>query len=137
MVFVNCRLTMRSRDNRARVGDDGAMRLLLVLTGVAATVGLAVPAHADPGGVDADFLSALNKAGITYASGDQAVEAGKTACQMLDQGQSDVEVVKRVTELNPGFTISGAAKFTAIAASAYCPQYVNGGGASPNGGDAS
>ncbi|GBE67107.1 hypothetical protein MFM001_35690 [Mycobacterium sp. MFM001] len=110
------------------------MRLLPVLAAVAAMVGLAAPAHADPSGVDAQFIAALNKAGITYASADQAVEAGKTACQLLDQGQSDVEVVKRVTDLNPGFTISGAAKFTAIAASAYCPQYVNGGGGNPDGG---
>lgn len=107
---------------------------LLSVPAVVAMVGLAAPAHADPSGVDAQFLAALKQAGITYASADQAVEAGKTACQLLDQGQSDVDVVKGVRDLNPGFTIPGAAKFTAIAASAYCPQYVSGGGGNPNGG---
>jgi hypothetical protein len=104
------------------------MRLIPVLGGVAAMVGLAVPAHADPSGGDAAFLAALNKAGITYASGDQAIAAGKTACELLDSGQQEMEVIKKVTELNPGFTISGAAKFTAIAASAYCPEHLGGGG---------
>jgi hypothetical protein len=47
------------------------MRRLVVLLGIAATVGLAVPAQADPGnadaGVDASFLDALTKAGITFS----------------------------------------------------------------------
>jgi hypothetical protein len=41
------------------------MRRLLVLPGIAAALGLAVPAHADPN-VDASFLDALTKAGITF-----------------------------------------------------------------------
>ncbi|MGH3597490.1 MAG: DUF732 domain-containing protein [Mycobacterium sp.] len=111
------------------------MRLRLVLAGLAAIIGLAVPAQADPGstdpGMDASFLAALDKAGITYHNGADAVAAAKTACQLMDQGKPELDVIKQVTELNPGFTISGAAKFTAIAASAYCPQYlgtVSGGG---------
>jgi hypothetical protein len=112
------------QDNTGCVGDDGAMRLLRLLAGGAAMIGLAVPAHADPK-VDAAFLSALTKAGITYNSGIQAVEAGKTACELMDEGQPEIDVVNKVVELNPGFTISGAAKFTAIAASAYCPQHLN------------
>ncbi len=103
-------------------------------------IGLAGPAQADPDttdpGLDASFMAALDKAGITYTSRDGVVSAAKTACQMMDRGQPEIDVIKHVTEQNPGFTISGAAKFTAIAASAYCPDHLkpadNNGGA--NGG---
>lgn len=101
------------------------MRLLLPLLAAAGLIGLAAPAHAEPSGIDAEFLAALGKAGITFRNADKAVAAGKTACELMDSGQPELDVVKRVTEQNPGFTISGAAKFTAIAASAYCPQYLN------------
>lgn len=101
------------------------MRLLTVLAALAALIGLAVPVHADPGGLDGEFLAALGKAGITFKNPDQAISAGKTACELMDSGQQELDVVKKVTEQNPGFNISGAAKFTAIAASAYCPQYLN------------
>ncbi len=112
--------------------NNRVLRLLLLALSTVATVGLSVSAHADPSGnatgMDAIFLDALRQAGISFRSGADAVTAGKTACELLDDGQPDVDVVKRVTELNPGFTISGAAKFTAIAASAYCPQRLSSGG---------
>jgi hypothetical protein len=105
------------------------MRPLGVLASIAVTIGLAAPAQAEPSstdpGLDASFLAALDKAGITYRKGADAVGAAKTACGLMDQGQQEIDVIKHVTELNPGFTVSGAAKFTAIAASAYCPQYLN------------
>jgi hypothetical protein len=47
------------------------MRLPVVLASLAALIGLAVPAHADPG-PDAGFLDALNNAGITYHNGPDA-----------------------------------------------------------------
>jgi hypothetical protein len=104
------------------------MRRLLVLAGLAAIIGLAVPAQADPSstdpGLDANFLGALNKAGITYSNGPAAVAAARTACDLMDQGQAEIDVIKRVTELNPGFGYSGATKFTAIASSVYCPEYL-------------
>jgi hypothetical protein len=109
-------------------GDNRAMRTFLVLVAVAAVIGLAVPAHADPGSADSSFLAALRKAGITYRSDTEAVAAGEAVCELMGAGQPGLDVVKRVTELNPGFTISGAAKFTAIAASAYCPQSLEAGG---------
>jgi hypothetical protein len=37
-----------------------------------------------------------------------------------------VEIVKNLQELNPAFEGDGAAKFTAIAASAYCPKTLTG-----------
>jgi hypothetical protein len=103
-----------------------------MLCGIAATLGLAVPVQADPG-VDASFLDALTKAGITFSDGPGAINAGKTACGMMDQGQPELDVIQHVSEQNPGITTTNAAKFTAIAASAYCPQFLQ--RASGNGGD--
>jgi Protein of unknown function (DUF732) len=110
-------------DNGAAVSHDGRMKRLLVLFGIVATVGLAVPAQADPG-VDASFLDALTKAGITIKSRPGAVKAGKAACGMMEQGQSELDVIQLVTRQNPGLDTTRAAQFTAIAASAYCPQYL-------------
>jgi hypothetical protein len=118
-------------DNGADVSHDGRMRRLLVLAGIAATLSLGTPAHADPG-VDASFLDALTKAGITFNNGPNAVNAAKTACGLMSQGQPELDVIQRVTEQNPGISTTSAAKFTAIAASAYCPQYLQ--RASDNGG---
>jgi hypothetical protein len=99
------------------------MKRLLALLGVAAMLGWAAPTHADPG-LDASFLDALTKAGITFSSGPSAVRAGKAACGMMSQGQPQLDVVQHVSEQNPGISTTSAAKFTAIAASAYCPQYL-------------
>ena len=99
------------------------MRRLLVPLAIAATLGFSVPAQADPG-VDASFLDALTKAGITFSNGPNAINAGKTACGLMDQGQPELDVIQNVTAQNPGITTTSAAKFTAIAASAYCPQYL-------------
>jgi Protein of unknown function (DUF732) len=113
------------------------MRRLGALLGIAATVGLAVPAQADPGnadvGLDGSFLDALTKAGITFTNGPNAVNAGKTACGLMKQGQPELDVIQNVAAQNPGITPTSAAKFTAIAASAYCPQFLQ--RASDNGGD--
>jgi Protein of unknown function (DUF732) len=134
-----CRISkpLRQYDNGADVRDDGAMRRLLVLLGVAAALGFAVSAHADPGStnpnLDASFLDSLTKAGITINSRPGAIKAGKAACGMMEQGQPELDVIQLVTRQNPGLDTTRAAEFTAIAASAYCPQYLqragdNGGG---------
>ena len=81
------------------------------------------PGHADPG-LDASFLDALVKAGITIKSEAGAVKAGKAACGMMAQGRPELDVVDLVTRQNPGLDTTRAAQFTAIAASAYCPQYL-------------
>jgi len=124
-----CCPTKRSRqDNRADVEDDGAMRLLVVFAGLAAIIGLAVPAQADPDstdpGLDASFLGQLNQAGITYSNGPAAVSAARSACNLMDQGQKEIDVIKHVMELNPGFGLAGSTRFTAIASSVYCPDYL-------------
>ncbi|OBJ09061.1 hypothetical protein A5659_16470 [Mycobacterium sp. 1165196.3] len=103
------------------------MRMLVVLAGSAALVGAAAPAYADPvgtSGPDASFIAALNQAGITYRDPAAAVGVGKRACELMDQGSPQVDVIKSVSSSNPGFTVDGAAQFTMIAASAYCPQHL-------------
>jgi UDP-N-acetylglucosamine enolpyruvyl transferase len=79
--------------------------------------------RADPG-LDASFLDALTKAGITIKSETGAVKAAKTACGLMAQGRPELEVVDLVTKQNPGLDTTRAAQFTAIAASAYCPQFL-------------
>jgi Protein of unknown function (DUF732) len=100
------------------------MRLLVVLASFAAVIGLAVPAHADPSGDDAAFLAALKQAGITYQDPDRAVAVGKRVCSLADKGMTGAEIVKALQDLNPGFQGDGAAKFAAIADTAYCPQHL-------------
>ena len=99
------------------------MRRLLVVVGIAASLGIAIPAHADPN-VDASFVDALNKAGITFNDSKSAVNAGKTACGLMDQGKPELDVVQLVMQQNSGISTVSAAKFTAIAASAYCPRHL-------------
>jgi hypothetical protein len=110
------------------VGDDEAMRLFVVLASLAAIIGQAVPAQADEGpadpGQDASFLSQLSQAGITYGNGPAAVAAARTACNMMDSGQTEIDVIKQVMSLNPGFGLAGSTRFTAIASAVYCPDYL-------------
>jgi hypothetical protein len=111
------------------------MRLLVVLAGVAAAISLAVPAQADPSGndpgPDANFLSELKNAGITFQSGPDAIAIGRRACQLMDQGNAEADVIKSMTQQNAGFTIDAATQFTKIAEGAYCPQYLAGGPSPP------
>jgi hypothetical protein len=111
------------RDNDANVYEDEAMRFLVMLAGFAVVLGVATPAHADPG-PDASFLAALKQAGITFQDPTVAIAVGKKACELMDQGNPEAGVIKSVSSSNPGFTNDGAAQFTMIAASAYCPQHV-------------
>jgi Protein of unknown function (DUF732) len=96
------------------------MRLRLVLPIVAATIALAAPAHADDS--DQAFLADLDKAGIQYSDPDQAVAAGKMVCSLADNGMTHDDVVRYVTEHNPGFAEENAPEFTTIARTDYCPQ---------------
>jgi Protein of unknown function (DUF732) len=112
------------------------MRLLPALAGLAVTIGLAVPAQADPGdpapgpvpdnpAADAAFLDSLNKAGMTYRNGADAVAAGRMACNMMISGRSEKDVVDELSMRNPGLNTGGAMRFAALASSAYCPEYLN------------
>ena len=89
-------------------------------------IGLATPAHADDTdrGKDQAFLVALTQAGLTYQDPDRAVAVGKKVCDLVDQGMAGVDIVRNLEQYNPGFAGDGAAKFTAIAAEAYCPRAI-------------
>jgi hypothetical protein len=99
------------------------MRGFVAVLGVASALSLAVPAHADPN-VDASFVEALSKAGVAFNDSHSAVNAGKTVCGLMDQGRSQRDIVALVTQQNSDISLVSAAKFTAIAASAYCPQHL-------------
>ena len=110
------------------------MRLLLCLAGLAVAVGLAAPALADPPPPAPrrttpvpmrHFLDSLNKAGMTYNSGSNAVTAGRKACDFMNQGLSQNDLVEKLSLLNPGLNHGGAMKFAALASSAYCPDFLN------------
>lgn len=117
------------------------MRFLWGMAAVVAVVGLAAPAHADQDpapepanasdpATDADFLSALKFAGITYQDPTAAISAAKTLCQLEDTGSTEEEIIGNLQQRN-GFTGNGAAKFTVIALGAYCPKYITGEGRGP------
>jgi hypothetical protein len=118
-------VTFTRQDKGGDLYEDEAMRLLVVLVSFAAAIGLATPAQADPS-TDANFLGALNNAGITYKSGPDAVGIGQRACQLMDQGHPEADVIKGVTDQNPGFTPDAATQFTKIAENVYCPQHIGG-----------
>ena len=45
-----------------------------------------------------DFLAGLNNAGITYQSGPDAITIGRRASQLMDQGHTEPDVIKSMTE---------------------------------------
>ena len=98
------------------------MRTFVVLATLVAATGLAAPAYADPS-PDASFLSALDKAGITYHSGPEAVAAAQQVCNWINQGQRRSDVIVSVSASNPGFGMSSAEEFTTLAERAYCPDH--------------
>jgi hypothetical protein len=108
------------------------MRLFLVVASTATILCLAAPATADPPppppdnpGADAAFLDSLNKAGMSYNSGSNAITAGRKACDFMNQGLSQNDLVEKLSLLNPGLNHGGAMKFAALASSAYCPDFLN------------
>ena len=98
------------------------MRSHIVLATLAALVGLASPAQAAPD-PNANFLGELNKAGITYHDGPAAIAIGRRACELMDQGHSQADVITSMTQENSGFTDDGAKKFTQISERVFCPEH--------------
>lgn len=117
------------------------MKLFPFLASVVALIGMAAPAHADPD--DDAFLAALTTAGISYQSPDKVIKAGQKVCDLANSGTSQLDIVRDIRDLNPSFTMAGAAQFAQAAASVYCPELlsVDSGGTNPstggsgNGGD--
>jgi hypothetical protein len=71
-------------------------------------------------------LAELKNSGITYGSGPDAVGIGRRACQLMDEGHSEPDVIKGMTQQNAGFSNDAATKFTQIAGSVFCPQHTGG-----------
>ena len=109
------------------------MRVLVVLAAAATILTSAAPAVADPPppsvpdnpGAASAFLDSLNKAGMTYNSAPNVITAGRKACDLMNQGLSQGELVNKLSLLNPGLNSGGAMKFAALASSAYCPDFLN------------
>ncbi len=105
------------------------MRLLLAIVGIAAAIGFAAPACADPSpvpsGDDAGFLAALHQAGISYSSPNAAVASGRAVCTCLNNGESGLELVHDVKSRNPGFDMESASNFAMISAKFYCPHQLS------------
>lgn len=96
------------------------MKSLFMLLSLAAFIGTAAPAYADAS--DDQFLAALQASGVTYKDPGKVIAAAKWVCQSVNQGTQMADVVKTVEAENPGLVQENAAKFTALAASAYCPN---------------
>lgn len=99
------------------------MLRILTLMAVVSSLGFAVPAHADPA-TNADFLNALSKADIKFSDDDSAIKAGKTVCVLLDMGWQEPDVLNDVSSQNPNISPDKAERFTVIARTEYCPQYL-------------
>lgn len=104
------------------------MKLLVALLSIFAMLGLAVPAHGEPGAGDrpdaddASFLTSLLNTGITYNNPDQAITAGKAVCGLVDNGASGLEILRDLKTYNPALTTDQAAQFAAMSAQTYCPH---------------
>jgi Protein of unknown function (DUF732) len=111
------------------------MKLLLAVASAVVMIGIALPAYADDGdggdiSNDKAFLAELRQAGVSYQDPDNAVTAAKSVCQLVDDGKSVAEIITELRNRNPSFQGTAAAKFTALAADHYCPDYMTGGGLS-------
>ena len=113
-----------SDPNRTRVWFDFKfMKVVLMISSVAAVVGLAVPAHADD--TDDAFLASLNSAGFTYNDPAQVIQAAHYVCTAAGGGTAMADIAKAMTSKASALTEDKAEKFTAIAASAYCPDAIS------------
>jgi hypothetical protein len=105
------------------------MKRLLMMTSAAAMVAMAAPAYADPpsdADADADFISQLKAAGVTFHDPAAAIAAAKNMCSLVDTGTSYTELEKNLVTRNPGLTAYGAAEFVTLAAGEDCPKYLKG-----------
>jgi hypothetical protein len=111
---------------RLRFGKHSLFRGVSRLTFASTTtaVCLAIPAQAGSVADDANFLAALDKAGISYDSPAQATAAGDAVCQLMAEGRSGTEVIWQLVMSNQGLSTGSAARFASVAASVYCPQYL-------------
>ncbi len=86
-------------------------------------IGLAVPANADD--TDGAFLAALDAAGFTYSDAGQAIQAAHYVCSAAGSGTAVADIATAVQKGDSALSADKAAKFVAIAASAYCPDAIS------------
>lgn len=99
------------------------LKLLTASAGLAAVLAIVPLAHADSGDDDsAAFLATIRNAGIAFKDPDRAVKAGQAVCGLAGKGTNKVEILRDIRDLNPGFTLAGAAKFAEAAAHSFCPE---------------
>ena len=86
-------------------------------------VGVAAPtAHADYAVDSSNFLGALSSRGITFASGQSAIVAGREVCDELDQGRQATDVANDVmTQTNLDGYHAGF--FVGVSIAAFCPRH--------------
>jgi hypothetical protein len=105
------------------------MKRLLALLGVAAMIGFAAPAYADPvpepDGDDGGFLAALQQVGFTFSSPGSAVAAGRAVCSCLNNGEAGLELVHDVKSHNPRMDMEMASNFALLSAKFYCPHQLS------------
>jgi Protein of unknown function (DUF732) len=103
------------------------MRRLLMLTSVAAVIGMAAPAYADPpSDADADFISQLKAAGLTHQDPASAIAVAKDVCSLVDNGTPATEIESNLVSRNPDLSAHAAVEFITLAAAEYCPKYLTG-----------
>jgi hypothetical protein len=103
-----------------------------MLTSVAAMIGMAAPAYADPpSSADQDFISQLKAARLTDQDPAAAIAVAKDMCDLVNKGTPDTEIESNLVSRNPGLTAHGAAEFMTLAAGEYCPKYLTGQGRPP------
>lgn len=105
------------------------MKRLLALLSIAALIGFAAPASADPvpepDGDDGGFVSALQQSGFTFSTPGSAVTAGRAVCSCLNNGESGLELVHDVKSHNPGMDMEMASNFALLSAKFYCPHQLS------------
>jgi hypothetical protein len=101
------------------------MKRALVLLSLPTMVLAAVSAYADPTPAnDADFLTNLTAAGLTYQDPAQAIAVAKGVCQLVDTGTPAPDIEKDLQLRNPSFSGNAATNFIILATGEYCPKYL-------------
>lgn len=86
------------------------------------TAGAALAAPAGADGIDDQFLSALNGAGVNYQDPAGTAALGQSVCPMLAQPGGSVASAASSIVGNNGMSPAMAQLFTSIAISMYCPS---------------
>lgn len=81
------------------------------------------PPPLPPPDPDTEFLAALDRADIHWASAADSIRNGHLVCKKLDQGESFETVTSQLLNASPQVNYGQAAGAVGAAIFAYCPQY--------------